>query len=327
MTLAASPAAEAAQSAVVVMYHRFNEPEHPTTNIRLDQFEQHLAELTSGKYTVLPLSKIVAALKAGERLPEHTVGISIDDAFASAYTFAWPRLKKAGLPFTLFVSTGPVDGKLNGIMTWDQIRELKAGGVEIGHHTVSHGHMADASLQLNQREVDDAKERFKAEIGSVPALFAYPYGEASADIQAMLRDKGFTAAFGQHSGVAHASLGFFYLPRFALNENFGGINRFKLAVNAMAIDVTDITPVDPLVGAANPPAMGFTVKPPAPGGIGRLTCFASNQGPTQVESLGDVRFEIRVSKPFLPGRTRINCTLPGPDGRWYWLGRQFYLRK
>ena len=42
-------------SAVIVMYHRFGESALPSTNIRLDQFAAHLAELTSGGYNVMPL--------------------------------------------------------------------------------------------------------------------------------------------------------------------------------------------------------------------------------------------------------------------------------
>ncbi|MEQ8805163.1 MAG: chitin deacetylase, partial [Rhodospirillales bacterium] len=134
--------------------------------------------------------------------------------------------------------------------------------------------------------------------------------------------------FGQHSGVAHPSLGYFYLPRFAMNETFGGIGRFRLAINALAMPVTDLTPADQLVtGANNPPAMGFTLVPPAPQGIDRLTCFASHEGRARLERLGEVRVEVRVNQPFPAGRGRINCTVPGPDGRWYWLGRQFFITK
>ncbi|HEC91025.1 MAG TPA: chitin deacetylase, partial [Alphaproteobacteria bacterium] len=43
-----------------------------------------------------------------------------------------------------------------------------------------------------------------------------------------------------------------------------------------------------------------------------------------VEVLAGVRVEIRAKTPFPNGRTRLNCTLPGPDGRWRWFGRQFY---
>jgi peptidoglycan/xylan/chitin deacetylase (PgdA/CDA1 family) len=318
--------ARSADHAVVVMYHRFNEQDFPSTNIRLEQFDEHLAELTSGKYTVLPLPEIAAALKAGTPLPDRTVGISVDDAYASVYEFAWPRLKKAGLPFTLFVATDAVDRKLGGIMTWDQIRELKAAGVTIGHHTVSHSHMPTKPAEANLREITEASARFKEELGSVPGIFAYPYGEASLELEAMVKQQGFDAAFGQHSGVLHASLGSFYLPRFAMNEAFGGIGRFRLAVNALALPVADVTPADHLISNNNPPAMGFTLVPPRPEGTDRLACFASHEGRARLEWLGDVRVEIRVNQPFPPGRGRVNCTLPGPDGRWYWLGRQFFIR-
>ncbi len=317
--------ARAADHAVIIMYHRFGESDFPSTNIRLKQFESHLAELTDGGYRVLPLPEIVRALKEGTPLPDRTVGISVDDAYLSVYEEAWPRLKKAGFPFTLFVATGNVDRGVRGIMSWDQIREMRDGGVTIGHHTVNHSHMAAADPARNAREVDDATARYEAELGTRPTLFAYPYGEASAKVEALVKSRGFEAAFGQHSGVAHRSLGLFNLPRFALNENFGGIDRFRLAVNALALNVSDLTPADPLVARNNPPAMGFTLVPPGPKGIDRLSCFASHEGRAQVENLGNVRIEVRVTKPFPQGRTRINCTLPGPDGRWFWLGRQFYV--
>ena len=317
----------AADQAVIIMYHRFNEQDYPSTNIRLDQFDEHLTELTSGKYTVMALPDIVAAMRDGKPLPDRTIGITVDDAYASVYEHAWPRLKKAGLPFTLFVATEPVDRKLKGIMTWDQIRALRDGGVTIGHHTVSHAHMAGAAEARNLREFTEANKRYEAELGAVPKIFAYPYGEASLKLESMARDQDFTAAFGQHSGVAHPSLGFYYLPRFAMNETFGGIGRFRLAINALALPVTDVTPVDHLISDNNPPAMGFTLIPPGPTDLDRLACFSSHEGRTRLERLGDVRFEVRVTQPFPAGRGRINCTLPGPDGRWYWLGRQFFVTK
>ena len=46
----------ASDSAVVLMYHRFGETAHPSTNIRIEQFEAHLEELSREKY-VLPCPK------------------------------------------------------------------------------------------------------------------------------------------------------------------------------------------------------------------------------------------------------------------------------
>src|SRR5690606_13471625 len=92
--LSPGPAA-AADSAVVLMYHRFGEDAFPATNIRLAQFEAHLEELKRGDYTVLPVPEIVAAIRSGRDLPERTIGITIDDGYRSIYTQAWPRLRAA----------------------------------------------------------------------------------------------------------------------------------------------------------------------------------------------------------------------------------------
>ena len=320
---AAVPAG-AADSAVVIMYHRFGETAYPSTNVTIDQFESHIRELKSGPYAVLPLPEIVARLKDGRPLPERAVGLSVDDAYLSAYTEAWPRLKAAGLPMTLFVATQAVDRKLSGIMTWQQIRELAADGVSIGSQTETHLHMPDAAEARNRQEIERSNGRFITELGRAPELFAYPYGEASLAAQRTVQGAGFTAAFGQHSGVIGHGANFFYLPRFSMNQTYGDLARFRLAVNALPLPVSDVTPPDPLITGVNPPPIGFTVGAGTTG-LGRLTCYASHEGRAKLERLGETRFEVRVNTPFPRGRTRLNCTVPTQDGRWRWLGRQFYV--
>ncbi|MDA0674958.1 MAG: polysaccharide deacetylase family protein [Proteobacteria bacterium] len=160
----AGPAA--AQSAAVVMYHRFGESAVPSTNIALAQFEAHLAELASGRYRVLGLPEIVEALRLGRALPDRTVGISVDDAYASLWTEGWPRIKALGLPLTVFVATGSVDRNVSGFMTWDQLRALKAAGVTIGSQTASHPHMPLRTADFNAAEIERSNARFKAELGA-----------------------------------------------------------------------------------------------------------------------------------------------------------------
>ena len=322
--LYAAPLAHAESAAVIVMYHRFGEENLPSTNIRLAQFVAHIEELTAGGYTVLPVPDIIAALRTGTSLPDRTIGITIDDAFASVYREAWPRLREAGFPFTVFVSTNPVDGGVHGMMTWDEIRELANAGVTIGHHGASHGHMAEADSAANAADIEKASARFRHELGRVPELFAYPYGEFSSALAEQVAGAGFTAAFGQHSGVAHDRENLFGLPRFALNESYGDIDRFKLITGTLALPVTDLTPSDPMIGDINPPAIGFTVVEGIEG-LSRINCFASGQGAATIERLGPQRVEVRLKAPFPRGRSRINCTLPGRDGRWHWLGMQFLV--
>ncbi len=323
MLLAANTAA--ADSAVFLMYHRFGEGAYPSTNITLEQFEAHLAELKSGPYTVLPAGEIIEAMRSGKALPDRTVVITIDDAYLSAFTEALPRLKQAGFPFTVFVATKPVDKGYKKYMTWDQIRAMRDLGVTIGGHTDTHLRMARTSDAQNLENLQRSKDRFKAELGTVPTLFAYPYGEASSAARKLVIEQGYTAAFGQHSGVAHRTGDAYFLPRFALNERYGGISRFRQLVNTLALPVSGITPADPLVESNNPPAFGFTVDSTVTR-LDQLACYHSQFEKVAVERLGTERFEIRFAAPLKRGRSRLNCTVPGPGGRFRWFGWQFYVK-
>lgn len=319
-------AARAADSAVVLMYHRFGEMKHPTTNITIKQFEAHIAELSSGEYTVIALPEIIATLRARRPLPNKTVGISIDDAFLSVYEIAWPRLRTANFPFTLFIATNPVDNRNSGYMSWDQIRELANYGVTIGSQTTTHPHMPMMSEAHNVSELKSSNARFEAELGITPTLIAYPYGEYSLAVGRITKNAGFFAGFGQHSGVIHRNSNFFYLPRFSFNEVYGDVDRLQIAARALPIVVTDFTPADPLVlNISNPPLIGFTIDNITSRRLNRLACYVSNQGKAKIERLGNRRIEVRMKQPFGIGRTRINCTLPEKGKRWRWLGRQFVV--
>jgi peptidoglycan/xylan/chitin deacetylase (PgdA/CDA1 family) len=320
---AAEPAAD--NGAVVVMYHRFGEDSYAATNIELDQFDGHIEELTSGPYNVLPLPEIVAALADGRKLPERSLAITIDDAFLSVYTQAWPRLRKAGLPFTLFVATEPVDRSYPGYMNWDQLREmLAAGSVTIAAHGVTHRSMFGQSMVETRREIARGRAQIRTQLGVAPELFAYPFGEYGRALRDLVAELGFTAAFGQHSGAIARTTDRYALPRFPLNEAYGDLERFRLVANSLPMPTVDVTPIDPLLSAANnPPPYGFTVLEGF-GSLEPIACYAIGQT-LSIEQLGSRRVEVRLSEAFKPGRNRINCTLPGPEGRWRWLGRQFYV--
>lgn len=319
--------ARAENSAVVFMYHRFADDEYPSTSVTLNQFEAHIRELTSGGYTVLPLDEVISALKTGRALPDRTVALTIDDAFRSIYEIAWPRLKAAGLPFTVFVSTDPVDRGLDDYMTWDQLRELKAAGVHLQPHSLSHGHMPSMPLEKALGEITGSRDRMVEMLGIEPTLFAFPYGEASQALMDGVRKAGFEAAFGQHSGTISRHSNIWYLPRFSLNTRYGDMDRFRLSANSVGLPVTDLTPANPLLGpggSANPPALGFTLAEPV-ARAREMACYHSQVGRVEnMEWLGERRVELRFDKPFPAGRTRINCTVPAGDGRWYWFGHQFY---
>jgi peptidoglycan/xylan/chitin deacetylase (PgdA/CDA1 family) len=315
--------ADPAGGAVVFAYSRFDDDRISGLSIRTDQFEDHLDELKDGDYHVTALPEVVAALRSGAGLPDRTVAITIDEATESVYRDAYPRLRAAGMPFTLFVATDAVDRGQPGAMSWSQIRELAAAGVTIGALTASAVPMAALAPPEIAADLAHVKERFLVELGQLPTLFAYPHGEYSLAVRDRIEQAGFQAAFGQQSGVAYAGGDPFTLPRFVMNDAYGSLDRFELAANALPLPVTDITPADPVL-TANPPILGFTVAEGL-GDLDRLACFASGQGRAALERLGSNRIEVRITDPFPPGRARINCTLPAEDDRWRWFGVQLFI--
>ena len=309
-------------SAVILVYHRFGEGQFPSTSIRMEQFRSHVLELRRKRYNILPITEIIQKINNREKLPDFTIGLSIDDAYSSVYEKAWPLLREANIPFTLFISTDVVDRQATGYMSWDQIRELKSSGVTIGSQTKSHKHLPLISIEDAKQEIDKANVRIKREIGLRPDLFAYPYGEYNSSVRELIIDRGFKAAFTQSSGALHSYSDKFSLPRFALNERYGGIDRFRLVVNALPLPVDDVLPMDPLL-VENPPAFGFTVDKSV-GSLRQLACFSSNEGELRLERLGR-RIEARFNTMLPKGRSRVNCTLPGPNNRWRWFGVQFLV--
>ncbi len=213
-------------------------------------------------------------------------------------------------------------------MGWDQIRDLAEAGVEIGSQAVTHPHMPGLSQAAIDRELQRSAARLASELGERPTLFAYPYGEASNHIKKRARTAGYTAAFGQHSGAISPHSDRFYLPRFPVNEAFGGMDRFRRVVDTLPLNATELTPDDPFIGddtpGGNPPPFGFTLAEPLES-PDSLACYRSDTG--RIDGLNKLgrRIEVRFDRPFSPGRTRINCTAPTPEGRWRWFGMQYYV--
>ena len=306
-----------------IMYHRFGDSRYPSTNIKKEQFMEHINELLKPKYNVISIEKAILAIDNVEQIQDRSVVITIDDAYSSVYKYAWPIFKKHNLPFTLFVSTDVIDNKTPGYMNWEQIRTLRDHGVVIGSQTKSHPHMFNLTKNKIIEELSISNKRFIDEIGSSPKFFAYPYGEYNLEVIEQVKLHGFVAAFGQHSGVAHKSLGMYELPRFAMNEKYGNMDRFLLAVNALPMPIVDLSPKNPVI-SINPPFYGFTlsekIEPK-----NAIRCFANNGLNANTKRLSKNRIEIRLSGPFSKGRGRINCTMAGNDNRWRWLGRQFIV--
>ena len=305
-------------SIAVFVYHRFGENNYPSTNIRMPQFKKHLDELIKNNYNVVSIETIIDALQNNKNLPEKTVAITIDDAFFSIYKKAWPILKEKKLPFTIFVSTGPVNSNSKNYMNWEQLKEMNNSGVTIGHHTKNHFHLVGKKKETIISEIEEASDDFLKNLGYVPDIFAYPYGEYSSEIKEITKNY-FKAAFGQQSGGIYNGIDIFELPRFSLNEQYGDLKRFKFAANSYGLKIKNVLPENKVITDINPPLLGFTLLDDLEG---LIRCYPSHNIKADLTKLGNKRIEIRFDRAFPKGRTRINCTI-NDNNKWRWSGFQF----
>ena len=307
-----------------IMYHRFNENKYPSTNIKMDIFRNHIDIIKNSDFNFLNPNNFDEQFKKPKSKKE--ILITIDDAFESFYTEAWPYLKENKIPFILFVSTEPV-GK-RGYMTWEQIKEIEGNEfVNIGHHSHTHEYLIDVSTEEFILDIETANKIFLRELGYVPSLFSYPFGEYSKFMKDYI-SKNFKYAFGQHSGVIDLNKDKFELPRFPINEKYGELKRFKSIINYFPLEYKKILPEEKqLDGNTNPP--NFKVEFfKEQKNLSKINCY-SNEGDVWEKSktsFANNSLTIEFREPFKPRRGRINCSL-NDNGKWRWFGVQFPIKE
>lgn len=306
-----------------IMYHRFNENKYPSTNIQMEVFYEHIKLIKDSNYKFLELNNFIKNFDKPKK--QKKILITIDDGFISFYENAWPFLKKNKIPFILFVSTEPI-GK-NGYMTWDQIKEIeKENFAAIGHHSHSHEYLIDKSNSEFISDIEKANKLFLKNIGYIPNIFSYPFGEYSEFMRNYI-SKNFDFAFGQHSGVIDLNKEKFELPRFPINENYGKLERFKSIINTFPLEYKKIIPLEKKLNKENNPP-NFQVEFFNQQNIQNINCF-SNEGDIWKKSntkIDNNILTIKFREPFKPRRGRINCSL-NDNGKWRWFGTQFVINE
>ncbi len=181
----------------VLTYHSVDSSGSP---VSLDEatFERHVAFLASSRVRVVGLAELLDL--ADE---ENALAVTFDDGFANFATAAWPHLRDAGLPVTLFLVSRCMGGTNSWggraqpgipelpLMDWDTAGRLADEGVTLGAHSRTHPHLDGAAADVLVDEVAGCKADIAAETGTTPWAFCYPYGDHDgATIAATRREYG-----------------------------------------------------------------------------------------------------------------------------------------
>ena len=328
-----------ADHAVVLLYHHVSEVTPASTSVSPKTFRQHLDYLSSNDFTVLPLGQVLKTLAEGRQLPEKTVSITFDDAYRSVLDQAMPMLKERNWPFTVFVNTKAIDKGYRNYLRWDGLKLLLNNGAEVGNHSHTHSHLVrllkgETREQWRARIEDDinsAQKRLREELGVDAEMFAYPFGEHTPELQAIVDELGFYG-IAQQSGALGHGFNKLAVPRFPLATNYADMKRFAISVNARPLPVTDIT-TGPVVQTAGVNIQSQLVFKLLPGKYREksLACYSSSGEKLKLELDGDAnRRQVKVQLPdWQAGRRKINCTAPSSDenGVYYWYSYLWLVKQ
>lgn len=235
--------------------------------VRPDWFADQLAYL-GRHYEIIALEDLLSLFEARQEIPRNAAVITMDDGFRDNFEFAFPLLKRACIPATVFLTTGAVSTGLlpwsqrlgvlfqttpleevpaevpeakglwldspearraayslvkpcfrslgriereerlatlevtlrveaprDRMLTWDQVREMKANGVSFGAHTYSHPLLALISRQEAVWEMERSREDLREQLGLRNPPFAFPGGSYNVELLSEVQRLGFRSAF------------------------------------------------------------------------------------------------------------------------------------
>lgn len=203
------PAGMAAANIPVLLYHRVGYSSGGLT-VSPERFAADLAALDRNGYHAVSLEHFGWYLRGQTRyLPDKPVLITFDDGYRDNYENAYPLLQKYAMTGCFFVITGMV-GEADRL-TAEHIREMVAGGMSFGSHTVSHRPLATLPEEEVRNELSASRYNLSVITGRAAEFIAYPRGSYNDAVVRIARETGYLGGFTVRCGLCSGSS-----PRYAL---------------------------------------------------------------------------------------------------------------
>jgi peptidoglycan/xylan/chitin deacetylase (PgdA/CDA1 family) len=193
-------------------------------------FVEHMAHLRNHSFTPITVSQLAESMLAGvSSLPDRPVVLTFDDGLADFYTGAFPVLKRHGFVATLYITTAFVGGTSQWLrregegdrpmLSWDQISEIDANGIECGAHSHTHPQLDTLPPRMAHDEVTQSKDVLEAGLGHKVSSFAYPHGYHGAAVRQMVQQAGYASACAVKEAMSSTSDDRFALARMTVRAS------------------------------------------------------------------------------------------------------------
>ncbi|HUX66052.1 MAG TPA: polysaccharide deacetylase family protein [Terriglobales bacterium] len=214
----------------IVAFHRIgggavHELDYPAAGL------EALGRYWRDHYEILTLDCLLARLAHRDAATHPCLTITFDDGYADNAEVAAPILDRLNLSATFFVTTAVIGTRARfawdaglaqapRLMTWAQVRELRAAGFGVGSHTATHARLAGLRGAELHYELVASRQRLQQELGEPVEDFAYPFGGAhdcDAAAREAVRRAGYRCCLSCHGGGVAAADSPFHLRRISIS--------------------------------------------------------------------------------------------------------------
>lgn len=215
----------------ILMYHSIAEDvtvQYKPFAVSPSLFAQHMEYLHLQGYTPMTVTQVVQAVSQ-RNVPDRPVVLTFDDGFADFFTEALPVLQQYNFTATLYVATGFIGSTSRWLqregeatrpmLTWDQLREISACGIECGGHSHWHPQLDTLPLAAARDEIVNCKQLLEDHLGQQVSTFAYPHGYHSTAIKRLVREAGYTSACAVGYAMSSATTDPFALVRLRMGAD------------------------------------------------------------------------------------------------------------
>jgi peptidoglycan/xylan/chitin deacetylase (PgdA/CDA1 family) len=189
----------------VLCYHHVDCAVKTDYSVTSAQLSAQIDALLASGFTFIDSRALESFYADGTPIPSKSALITFDDGNYDVYTYAYPLLRKRGIPFTFFVYPNAVNSGHNGhCVDWADLREMAANGVTIGSHTMTHPFLTKPPAAIANKAAYDAwltnelvnsKMEIELKLGRPVTEFAVPFGAFDSYVKEKIRAAGYTLAF------------------------------------------------------------------------------------------------------------------------------------
>ncbi len=165
------------------------------------QLDEHLSALEGAGYRTVTIAELTAG-RAPIGAP--IVALTFDDGYASFPRTVVPMLESRHMRASLFVPTAFVGGRAQWLdpesegsrllVSWSDLADLEASGIEIGSHGHRHLELDAISRTEALFELEHSRTLLEDRLGSTVRILSYPFGYHDREVRRAARDCGYDAA-------------------------------------------------------------------------------------------------------------------------------------